>query len=96
MFRGHENSSWLLVPGAARRLMKSKFNIEATDSTNFSQNINNITFNEFISYHNYIIEEFKSKNFHKVQGSSLYEFEILAELQHYEASTMFIDFSRIF
>jgi hypothetical protein len=96
VFRGQDNSTWLLVPSATRRIMKSKYDIDLSDMNKFAQNVGNISFNDYSSYHKHIIDGYKARNYHYSSGHNLREFEILAELQHYEASTMFIDFSKNF
>lgn len=80
VFRGQENSDWKLECGASRRLRGLLDISDAPTTTQLNH------------YHTGIVEDIKQKNFEQYRDYS--DFDIIADLQHYGAATLFLDFTR--
>ena len=80
-FRGQENEGWCLESSAKRRLKNSINQDRVADWS-------------FIEYHKNLLEKCKLKNYDKREGKSLFELELLADLQHHRTATCLIDFTR--
>ena len=81
-YRGQENADWGVESGAFRRLKETK-----TDPSK----------EDFISYHEKELLEPARMEGHGVEeGRKLEDLELLAKLQHHEAATCLIDFTRNF
>ena len=81
IYRGHSSTSYKLNSSAYRRMEK-----KYADKIKIRKNLS--------SYHEQLIEEFKSNKYHQNEIGELTDLEILAKLQHYGAATCFLDFSR--
>jgi uncharacterized protein YneR len=78
IFRGQKDSSWILESSAQRRL-----------------EMNGLVENgAFCNYHKRIIEEAKKRDLHKRNNHIISDIQLLADLQHNEAATGLLDFSK--
>ncbi len=82
IYRGHSSVDYELKSSSFRRLEKKYKN----DKNKLKRNIS--------SYHEQLVEEFKSNKYHQSEVGELCDLEILAKLQHYGAATCFLDFSK--
>ena len=82
IYRGHSSVEYELKSSAFRRLEKKY----KDDKNKLKRNLS--------SYHEQLVEEFKSNKYHQSEIGELCDLEILAKLQHYGAATCFLDFSK--
>ena len=82
VFRGQENEAWPLESSSERRLKASL------------PSQNRIPDQSFIEYHEDLLKKCKLKNYDQREQKQLDDLELLADLQHHEAATCLIDFTR--
>ena len=80
VYRGQSDSNWELRSSATRRLLDTQFDA-------------NLLPIDLISYHRDILIKARMEGFGIEQGRNLSDIQLLAELQHFGASTGLLDFS---
>ena len=83
LYRGHADASWLLRSGAARRVHGAKIPDKE------------IKYPELVMYYSeHLLTMSKNRRHHHRKDTTVNDLELLAELQHYEAATLLLDFTR--
>lgn len=89
LYRGQENEEWDLESGAERRLRKDLLGKSKDLPTK-----KRVPIDMMDGYHKELLSTSENLGFGIVDGRPLKELEILAKLQHFEAATALLDFTR--